>query len=339
MRFHFLIFPFFCSVFICSLFHLSSPPALAIKPKDTSYKRFQPSPPSNAEARSASLEWTPEDDQRLYILARQYSTNWDLVAHVFNTATRRPKTDERLAWDCFDRWTKRWGPQPVPPQPGSAASQGGSQLLSASTSSQLQPGLAPPSAALPAAAPAPAASTKKDKKSAASAAAAQAAQAAPLTAATKPPEMSRAQLRRAVMLEATKKAQKKREAHLKASRWPVTITRELCGHDGRGVRSHAHDDIDLHHADILPAVRKVNLSAHETHNQPIVPLSALDLSKLKAERERAQLEELRKREQAKLYQQAQQAAMAQQQQQMQAQAQAQQRGVQLPQGVSTRGGV
>ena len=85
--------------------------------------------------------------------------------------------------------------------------------------------------------------------------------------------------------------------------------------------------------DIPPAVRKVNLNAHETHNQPFHPnLSALDLSKLKAERERAQLEELRKREQQKMYQQAQAAAMAQQQQQqqMQAQAQVQQRSIQVP---------
>jgi biotin carboxyl carrier protein len=76
--------------------------------------------------------------------------------------------------------------------------------------------------------------------------------------------------------------------------------------------------------DMQPPIRKINLNAHESHNQPMHPgLTALDLSRLKAERERQQLEEIRKREQAKMYQQAQAAAIAQQQMQAQAQAHAQ----------------
>ena len=69
-------------------------------------------------------------------------------------------------------------------------------------------------------------------------------------------------------------------------------------------------------ADLPPAIRKVNLTAHETHNQPIhASLTALDLSRIRMERERVQMEEARKRDQQRMYQQAQAAAMVQQQQQ------------------------
>ena len=83
---------------------------------------------------------------------------------------------------------------------------------------------------------------------------------------------------------------------------------------------------------MLPAVRKVNLSGHETHNHPLHPgLGALDLIKLKAEKERQQLEDSRAREQQRIFQQQQAVNMAQQQQQM---AQMQQRaGMPMP-GVS-----
>lgn len=85
-----------------------------------------------------------------------------------------------------------------------------------------------------------------------------------------------------------------------------------------------HAVLKKHVPDFVSSPRKVNLAAHETHNQPYYPnITALDLSRLKTERERAQLEEMRKRDQAKMYQQVQQAAMAQQHlQARQAQAQA-----------------
>ena len=73
---------------------------------------------------------------------------------------------------------------------------------------------------------------------------------------------------------------------------------------------------DLCSADLPPAIRKVNLTAHETHNQPIhASLTAMDLSRIRMERERVQMEEARKRDQQRMYQQAQAAAMVQQQQQ------------------------
>lgn len=74
----------------------------------------------------------------------------------------------------------------------------------------------------------------------------------------------------------------------------------------------------------MPPVRKVNLSAHETHSQPYYPnVSAIELAKMKAEKERAAMEEHRKREQAKLMTQA--AQQAQQQQLLAAQQQLQAR--------------
>lgn len=80
--------------------------------------------------------------------------------------------------------------------------------------------------------------------------------------------------------------------------------------------------------DLPPVVRKVNLSSHESHTQPYHPgLTALDLLKMKAERERQQMEETRKREQTRAYQHAQAAAMAQQHQMAQ-------RGQMALQGVS-----
>lgn len=66
---------------------------------------------------------------------------------------------------------------------------------------------------------------------------------------------------------------------------------------------------------MVPAVRKVNLSSHESHTQPYQPgLTAMDLAKIKADRERLQMEEARKMQQQRMYSQAQAAAMAQQHQ-------------------------
>lgn len=256
------------------------------------------------------FDWTAEEDRQLYVFARQYSYNWDLVSHVFNSVTKKGhlKGDERLPWDCFDRWNKKFG-QPPAPQSGSSGSStsnangatassvpaAGPENGSMQTSKNRRTSTAssqPPSAGL--------------QSSTGPAAGALVVAAAP-TPAAKKPEVSKAQLRHTLMVEATRKSQNRRAAQQKAQ--------------------------------LPPAVRKVSLNAHESHNQSYYPgLSALDLSKLKAERERQHLEEIRKREQTKMYQQAQAAAMAQQQL-MQLQAQGQPIPPQLQMQAQQRNGI
>ena len=263
------------------------------------------------------FDWSVDEDRQLFIFARQYSFNWDLIAHVFNGANKRLKSDERLPWDCYDRWHKKFAPPAQQPLP--------QQILPQAT--QVAPGQALQAPVAGADSPVqnqspqmPNNPNKKDRR--ASLAASQPPLASsPVQAGAgtpKKPEFSKAQNRHTFMVEATRKAQqRRREAQQKSSELIVASSGmytdgSLCMNSG-----------------IPPAVRKIILSAHETHNQPFHPnLTALDLSKLKAERERAQLEEFRKREQQKLYQQAQAAAMAQQQQQQQMQVQ--QRSIQIP---------
>ena len=199
--------------------------------KDTSSKRYHPNPPPNAEARAAAQDWSPEDDQQLLAIARQYSYNWDLVASVFTSSTRRPQGDERLPWDCFDRWHKKF----APPTPSQAAH------------SQLPNGGAAPAAGAQggAATPLSQSTHKKDRRASSTAHAGPAqgagvfsnpgAPATPAAASPGPPgvarkpEMSKAYIRHLSIAEATKKVQKRREiqqkqseSHRKSSSWCST---------------------------------------------------------------------------------------------------------------------
>ena len=297
-----------------------------VRPKDSGNKRFNPAPPPNAEARSASMDWSPEEDRQLFIFTRQYSFNWDLVAHIFNSATKRSKGDERLPWDCFDRWNKKFAPPT--PTPTTAALPASAVLPPAAANAPANAAPAPsPVPGTPALPGAPVVASpgqsqlpphKRDRRVSSTAVSGPAAGVpTPTVAVARKPEMAKSMIRHISMVEATKKLQKRREIQQKQSKYACPSSLTAADH--------------LCRVDIPPAVRKVNLNSHESHNQPYHPgLTALDLLKMKAERERIQMEETRKREQARMYQQAQAAAMAQQHQM----AQAAQRGQMPMQGVS-----
>ncbi|KAK4054821.1 RNA polymerase II transcription elongation factor SpEAF [Microbotryomycetes sp. JL201] len=80
------------------------------KPKEGADAFTKPQEIPNAETRASTLYWAPEEDARLLALVKQYGSNWNLVAEVFNTTTQRPSSDLRIGWDMFDRWNKLAGP-------------------------------------------------------------------------------------------------------------------------------------------------------------------------------------------------------------------------------------
>jgi chromatin modification-related protein VID21 len=82
------------------------------KPKDSSAVEVLPKPASvpDPATRAASLHWGSEEDALILSLQKQYGTNWNLIADVFNGSTTRPASDNRLGWDIYDRWDKLAGP-------------------------------------------------------------------------------------------------------------------------------------------------------------------------------------------------------------------------------------
>lgn len=193
------------------------------KPKDGGNKRFNPAPPSNAEARSAAMDWSPEEDRQLFIFTRQYSFNWDLIAHIFNSATKRSKSDERLAWDCFDRWNKKFAPPT--PSPSTAALPGSADLTAS------QPGASGagvpslPSVPGQAASPGQIPPNKRDRRVSGTAVAGSAGglPTPVVVSAPRRPELSKANIRHVTMVEATKKTQKKREIQQKQSKFASVL--------------------------------------------------------------------------------------------------------------------
>lgn len=54
--------------------------------------------------------WGPTEDNLLKNLIDKYPFNWHLIADCFNAGRGAVPSDKRTAWDCLDRWKKRWGP-------------------------------------------------------------------------------------------------------------------------------------------------------------------------------------------------------------------------------------
>lgn len=188
--------------------------------KDTGNKRFTPLPPANAEARAAAMDWTPEEDKQLFIFARQYSFNWDLIASVFNDATHRLKCDERLPWDCYDHWHKKYAPLPTPATGQASAATAlpptTAQATTAEANGQPIAGQMEQQQAQAQANN----SQKKDKRSASATLASSTSASVPV----KRPELSRAQIRHMSIIEATKKVQRKRELMQKNSECLTVFT-------------------------------------------------------------------------------------------------------------------
>ena len=53
--------------------------------------------------------WTPNDDMLLKTLAERYPNNWPLITDAFNSSRVTISIDQRIPWDCYERWNTRWG--------------------------------------------------------------------------------------------------------------------------------------------------------------------------------------------------------------------------------------
>lgn len=72
----------------------------------------KPSQPRNYEIRLAATIWQNDDDIILQRLCHQFPFNWQLISDAFNTSRRTLSIDRRSPWDCFQRWNKKWNPNP-----------------------------------------------------------------------------------------------------------------------------------------------------------------------------------------------------------------------------------
>lgn len=67
-----------------------------------------PKEPRDARRRMLDQQWTPNDDILLKTLVERYPQNWALVADAFNLSRVTISVDYRIAWDCYERWNVRW---------------------------------------------------------------------------------------------------------------------------------------------------------------------------------------------------------------------------------------
>ena len=106
--------------------------------------------------------WTPSDDILLKTLAERYPNNWPLIADAFNSSRVTISIDHRIPWDCYERWSSRWGggsslardvtetgstvtfdgvtPPPAPPPRDQMTTRGIKRLASVSVGANTSPG-------------------------------------------------------------------------------------------------------------------------------------------------------------------------------------------------------
>lgn len=74
----------------------------------------RPTPPGPL-AQKVSVVWTSEEDDLLLSMIKPYQYNWDLISDMFNSM-RGPilSSERRTPYDCYDRWSKKDGPQSGP---------------------------------------------------------------------------------------------------------------------------------------------------------------------------------------------------------------------------------
>jgi hypothetical protein len=56
--------------------------------------------------------WSPSEDALLKSLVEKYPSNWTLVADSFNSARVTISIDKRTPWECFERWNLKLGGKP-----------------------------------------------------------------------------------------------------------------------------------------------------------------------------------------------------------------------------------
>ena len=128
----------------------------------TSDRTLPPREPKDARRRMADQLWTPNDDTLLKTLVERYPNNWPLIADAFNSSRVTISIDERIPWDCYERWCIRWGgasslsrdvaetsssaifdgatPPPVPPPRDQMTTRGIKRLASVSVGANTSPG-------------------------------------------------------------------------------------------------------------------------------------------------------------------------------------------------------
>ncbi|KAG1730571.1 hypothetical protein EDB19DRAFT_1929409 [Suillus lakei] len=65
-------------------------------------------PSKDGKKRSEHL-WSSDEDSLLKSLVDRYPNNWLLVADSFNSSRVTISTDKRTPWECFERWSSRFG--------------------------------------------------------------------------------------------------------------------------------------------------------------------------------------------------------------------------------------
>lgn len=65
-------------------------------------------PSKDGKKRSEHL-WSSDEDSLLKTLVERYPNNWLLVADSFNSSRNTISTDKRTPWECFERWSSRFG--------------------------------------------------------------------------------------------------------------------------------------------------------------------------------------------------------------------------------------
>ena len=121
-----------------------------------------PRDPKDARRRVVDQLWTPSDDTLLKTLCERYPNNWPLIADAFNSSRVTISIDQRLPWDCYERWCIRWGggsslvrdvaetgsmatfegatPPPAPPPRDQMTTRGIKRLASVSVGTNTSPG-------------------------------------------------------------------------------------------------------------------------------------------------------------------------------------------------------
>lgn len=277
--------------------------------KEVTPVNHTPAAPPSADIRAAQFLWTPEEDQYLLALAKQYNCHWQLVSDLFNSTRMSVPTDRRDAWDCFDRVARinqaaqKGNPPPPPP------------TLSAAVAAQMDAKLGPGTAAAAAQQQQQANAANGGPPPSSEAEAAipslpQNSLAAKRERITKKINQkhdgSRKKLRRVNLIEVMKKNSKRREANLANKAAQASMANGGQGPQGGN------------------GPRKVNLTSHETHAQIKTGPTPTpgQLSAAKADQEESRMRQiqalhLHRIQQQKAAQQAQAQAQQQQQQQQQ----------------------
>lgn len=260
-----------------------------------------PAAPPSADIRAAQFLWTPEEDQYLLALAKQYNCHWQLVADLFNSTRMSVPTDRRDAWDCYDRAARinqaaqKGNPPPPPPALSAAVAaqmdaKHGPGTAAAAAQQQQQANAAnggpPPASEDPAipSLPQNSLAAKRERIT---------------KKINQKHDGSRKKLRRVNLIEVMKKNSKRREATL--------------------ANKAAQDNLSGQGSQNGHGPRKVNLTSHETHAQiksGPTPTPG-QLSAAKADQEESRMRQIQALHLHRIQQQkaAQAQAQAQQQQQ------------------------